>query len=70
MIKEIKQKLRKKKNTKQLQIESLKQELLECYRKIDKKDQLIIELYYLRDEKDKKIKELLEENEKVRRHKK
>lgn len=61
---------KKRKNTKKLTIESLKDELIECYRKIDEKDNRIIELFYLRDDNQKKIKELLEENKKLRERRK
>ena len=70
MIKEIKQKLRKKYNTKQNQIDSLKDENRRLLKKLDEKNELIINLFYLRDEKEAKIKELLEENEKKRRNNK
>lgn len=70
MLKEIKQRLRKKNNTKDIQIQSLKEENRKLLKKIDEKNDLIISLYYLRDEKDNKIKELLEENETLQRHKK
>ena len=69
MIKEIKQKLRKKYNTKQNQIESLKEENRRLLKKIEEKDQLIIDLFYLRDEKQEKINELLEENKELREKK-
>ena len=49
---------KKRKQTKEFLIESLKEELLDCYRKLDKKDELIIELYTVRNEKEIKIKEL------------
>ena len=61
MIKEIKAKMRRKYNTKQNQIESLKEENRRLLKKIEEKNELIISLFYLRDEKDSKIKELLEE---------
>lgn len=61
---------KKRKNTKKLTIESLKEELIECYRKINEKDNRIIDLYYLRDEQQKKIKELLEENKELRERRK
>ena len=61
---------KKRKRTKELTIESLKEELLGCYRTIETKNQTIFDLYYLRDELNEKIKELLEENEKLRRRKK
>ena len=70
MIKELKEKMRKKYNTKQNQIESLKEENRKLLKKIDEKNDLIISLFYLRDEKEAKIKELLEENEKKRRNNK
>ena len=67
MIKKLIQKRRTKYNTIKLKFEAQKNELLNVYRKIDEKDQLIIELFYLRDDLNKKIKELLEENETLRR---
>lgn len=70
MIKEIKQKLRKKYNTKQNIIESLKEENRILLKRIDQKNELILSLFELRDEQQRKIKELLEENEKARRSKK
>ena len=70
MIKEIKQKLTKKYNTKQNQIDSLKEENRKLLKKVDEKNELIINLFYLRDEKEAKIKELLEEIEKKRRNNK
>lgn len=66
MIKEIKQKLSKRYNTKQNQIDSLKEENRKLLKKVDEKNDLIISLFYLRDEKEAKIKELLEELEKLR----
>ena len=63
MIKEIKQKLRKKYNTKQNQIESLKEENRSLLKRIDQKNELILSLFELRDEKESKIKELLLELE-------
>lgn len=56
-------------NTLKNEIQSLKDELLEAYRKIDKKDQLIVELYCIRDEKQRKIDELLEELKEYREKK-
>lgn len=70
MIKEIKQKIKKRKNTLENQIDSLKEENRRLLKKISEKDELIINLFYLRDEKEAKIKELLEENENYRRKKK
>lgn len=69
MIKEIMKKRKTKINTLKNEIQSLKDELLEAYRKIDKKDQLIVELYCVRDEKQRKINELLEENNNLREKK-
>ena len=66
MIKEIKQKLTRKYNTKQNQIDSLKEENRKLLKKVDEKNDLIISLFYLRDEKEAKIKELLEELEELR----
>lgn len=60
---------KKRKQTKEFLIESLKEELLDCYRKLDKKDELIIELYTVRNEKEIKIKELLDENKELREKK-
>ena len=70
MIKELKAKLKRKRNTKDNIIESLKEENRKLLKKIDEKNDLIISLYYLRDELKQKIKELLEENEKKRRNNK
>lgn len=69
MIKEIMKKRKIKINTLKNEIQSLKDELLEAYRKIDKKDQLIVELYCVRDEKQRKIDELLEELKEYREKK-
>lgn len=63
MIKEIKQKFRKKYNTKQNQIDSLKEENRSLLKRIDQKNELILSLFELRDEKESKIKELLLELE-------
>lgn len=63
MIKEIKAKMRRKYNTKQNQIDSLKEENRKLLKKLDEKNELIISLFYLRDEKEAKIKELLMELE-------
>ena len=54
-----------KKNKYDLIIETQKQELLECYRKIDEKNKLIISLFEQRDDLKTKIKELLEENKEL-----
>ena len=69
MIKEIKAKMRKKYNTKENQIDSLKEENRRLLKKIEEKDELIISLFYLRDEKESKIKELLLELEHEREKK-
>ena len=69
MIKEIRQKLRKKYNTKQNQIESLKEENRSLLKRIDQKNELILSLFELRDEKESKIKELLLELEHEREKK-
>lgn len=66
MIKELKRKFNKHYNTKQNQIDSLKEENRKLLRKIDEKNELIFSLFDLRDEKEAKIKELLEENEELR----
>lgn len=63
MIKEIKQKLTKKYNTKQNQIDTLKEENRSLLKRIDQKNELILSLFELRDEKESKIKELLLELE-------
>ena len=63
------EKYRKRKNTYLNEIESLKEELLKCYRKIEIKDQLIIELFTIRAEKETKIYKLLEENKELREKK-
>ena len=70
MIKEFKAKLKRKRNTKDNIIESLKEENRKLSKKIDEKNDLIISLYYLRDEKETRIKELLKEIEKKRRNNK
>ena len=62
-------KYKKRKNSYLNEIESLKEELLTCYRKLEEKDQSIIELYQLRNEKEIKIKELLDENKDLREKK-
>ena len=58
-----------KKNKYDIIIETQEKELLECYRKIEEKNQLIFSLFDLRDEQKQKIKELLEENEELRKKK-
>ena len=69
MIKEIKAKIRRKHNTIQNQIDTLKEENRKLLKKIDEKNQLIIDLFYIRDEKQQKIDELLEENRTLREKK-
>lgn len=69
MIKEIKAKMRRKYNTKQNQIDSLKEEITTLLRKIEKKNELIMELFEVRDEKQRKINKLLEENKILRERK-
>lgn len=69
MIKEIKAKIRRKHNTKQNQIDTLKEENRRLLKKIEEKNQLIIDLFYIRDEKQQKIDELLEENKELREKK-
>ena len=67
MIKELKKKIQRKRNTKQNQIDTLKEENRSLLKRIDQKNELIFSLFELRDEQQRKIKELLEENEKSRR---
>lgn len=69
MFKELKRKLHVKHNTKALMIESQKEEIYNLTKKINEKNELIMSLYYLRDDLQNKIKELLEENEELRRKK-
>lgn len=69
MFKEIKRKFHVKHNTKNLIIESQKEEIYNLTKKINEKNELIMSLYYLRDDLQNKIKELLEENEELRRKK-
>ena len=69
MFKELKRKLHVKHNTQNLIIESQKEEIYKLTKKISEKNDLILSLYYLRDDLQNKIKELLEENEELRRKK-
>ena len=55
LIKKYRNKKKKRVNSLKNEIETLKSEALELYRKLDSKDQLIIELYYIKDEKERKI---------------
>ena len=61
MIKEIIRKRKRRKNTLQNQIDTLKDELLNDKRKIQEKDQLIFSLFEKRDELKQQVNELLEE---------
>lgn len=70
MLKKLKKKLRLRKNSKENLIESQKEELLKCYKKIHEKDQMILSLFEVRDDLKQKINELLEELEDLRRSKK
>ena len=69
MIKEIIRKRKRRKNTLQNQIDSLKDELLKDKRTIQDKDQIIFSLFEKCDELKQKINELLKENEKLREKK-
>ena len=69
LIKELKRKLHVKHNTKNLIIDSQKEEIYKLTKKINEKNELIMSLYYMRDDLQNKIKELLEENEELRRKK-
>lgn len=59
-----------KKNKYDIIIETQQKELLDCYRKIEEKNQLIFSLFEARDELKLKNKELLEENKELRERKK
>lgn len=59
-----------KKNKYDIIIETQQKELLDCYRKIEEKNQLIFSLFDARDELKLKNKELLEENKELRERKK
>lgn len=58
-----------KKNKYDIIIETQKEELLECYRKLDEKDRKIFELFEKRDELQQQNKELLEELKELREKK-
>lgn len=58
-----------KKNKYDIIIETQEKELLECYRKIEEKNQLIFSLFETRDELKKKNKELTEELKELREKK-
>ena len=59
-----------KKNKYDIIIETQQKELLDCYRKIEEKNQLIFSLFEVRDELKFKNKELLDENKELRERKK
>lgn len=61
MIKKIKMKLKRRKNTLENKVETLRNECLLLNRKLVEKDELIISLFYVRDDLKQKNKELLEE---------
>ena len=61
MIKKIKMKLRRRKNTLENKVETLRNECLLLNRKLVEKDELIISLFYVRHDLKQKNKELLEE---------
>lgn len=58
-----------KKNKYDIIIETQEKELLECYRKIEEKNQLIFSLFDTRDDLKKKNKELTEELKELREKK-
>lgn len=66
MIKKIKEKLRKRRNTKENIIETQKEEICKLQAKINEKNEMIFNLFDVRDELKLKIKELLEENSELR----
>ena len=66
---EILKKIKRRKNTLENKVESLKDECLMLSRKINEKDQLIIDLFYKRDELQQQNKELLEELKELREKK-
>lgn len=69
MIKKLKMKLKRRKNTLENKVETLRNECLALSRKLNEKDQLIIDLFYVRDELKQKNKELLEELKELREKK-
>ena len=69
MIKKIKMKFKRRKNTLENKVETLKNECLLLSRKINEKDELIISLFYKRDELQQKNKELTEELKELREKK-
>ncbi len=62
-------KLKRRKNTLENKVETLRNECLTLSRKLNEKDQMIIDLFYLRDELKQKNKELLEELKELREKK-
>ena len=62
-------KLKRRKNTLENKVETLKNECMLLSRKINEKDELIISLFYKRDELQQKNKELLEELKELREKK-
>lgn len=69
MIKKLKMKLKRRKNTLENKVETLRNECLTLSRKLNEKDQMIIDLFYVRDELKQKNKELLEELKELREKK-
>lgn len=69
MIKKLRMKLKRRKNTLENKVETLRNECLMLSRKLNEKDQLIIDLFYVRDELKQKNKELLEELKELREKK-
>lgn len=69
MIKKILKKRRTKINTLENKVASLKDELLNAYRKIDEKDRKIFELFDIRDDLKRENKELLGELKELRERK-
>lgn len=66
---ELLKKIKRRKNTLENKVETLRNECLTLSRKINEKDQLIIDLFYVRDELKQKNKELLEELKELREKK-
>lgn len=69
MIKKILKKRRTKINTLENKVASLKDELLNAYRKIDEKDRKIFELFDIRDDLKRENKELSGELKELRERK-
>lgn len=66
---ELLKKIKRRKNTLENKVETLRNECLMLSRKINEKDQMIIDLFYVRDELKQKNKELLEELKELREKK-